>query len=338
MNLRDVGVGPQPVAQRVISVRFEDGTVGGVGGEPASGRAQLGGKLKPRHRGIQRGVEKEGDRDAIDADFRRLHFVQGRFEVAVSGQLEHLANVDHKRAGERWGVDPLALVFDLKAIFARLDKQESEHAAVAVRAYSLLGHLCALARVPHDLDEGKRLVAKCLVENALGSTKRNGPRAHELERESVQFRTPPVDGVLELGQSLGPQVGTFESPVLRGSFGFFDGVPLDANVDLLAPVDITVGEFATHPRVTAKLWAVDVLNCEFVLGRQLEETPGDVDNFVDEVLFNSVSDKVEEAHLVSDLAKLSAELFGCILASVESRNVENGKRRGHAVIFTQDRS
>ena len=48
-------------------------------------------------------------------------------------------------------------------------------------------------------------------------------------------------------------------------------VPLDADVDLLAPVDCTVREFPADAGVAAELRAVDVLDGELLFVGQFEE-------------------------------------------------------------------
>ncbi len=137
VDLGHVRVCSQSVAQRVVAVGLKDGTVGRVDGQAAGLRVQGGIEFEPRHRGIQCRVEEERDGDAVCADLRRDDPVQGGFQVTVSGELEHLADVDDEGAGDGWRVDPLPAVFDLQAALVGFDEEQGEYTAVAVGANAL---------------------------------------------------------------------------------------------------------------------------------------------------------------------------------------------------------
>src|SRR5207253_6106645 len=64
------------------------------------------------------------------------------------------------------------------------------------------------------------------------------------------------------------QVGSLQTPVTLCAL---DDLPLRTDVDLLAPIDLAVGELAAQPGVSAKLWALELADLILGLDRQSEE-------------------------------------------------------------------
>ena len=127
------------------------------------------------------------------------------------------------------------------------------------------------------------------------------------------------------GSRTRPQVGPLEAPVVSDAGARLHGGTLDADVDLLAPVDRPVREFAADAGVAAELRAVDVLDRELLLVGQFEEAAGDVEHGVDELLRDAMAGQVEEPDLMHGIAQFVPEPGGFFRACTQSREVQDGQ-------------
>ena len=112
------------------------------------------------------------------------------------------------------------------------------------------------------------------------------------------------DNVPHFGQGVRPQIGSLKTPVVGDAGPRLHGSTLDADIDLLPPVDRAVRELAADPGVATELRAVDVLDRELLLVGQLEEAPGHVEHGIRQLLRDPVSGQVEEADLVHGVAQV----------------------------------
>ncbi len=94
---RNIRVGAQPPFQHVLPNLIEE-RVGRVAFRPLRLRCQRGGEAEQWHSGIEPRRHKEGTGEARYAGRRAHHPMQCRLEIAVGGQLQQLADIDHQRS------------------------------------------------------------------------------------------------------------------------------------------------------------------------------------------------------------------------------------------------
>jgi hypothetical protein len=128
-------------------------------------------------------------------------------------------------------------------------------------------------------------------------------------RHRGQRRVPFRDNGRQLRHARGPLVGALQ-PQVVGLVGAADRVPLRADVDLLAPVDLAAGHLAAQLGIAAKVWTADHRDGVFVGLRQREQSSCRVQHPTGQRLGHVVSGQVEESDLVGHLAQVRPQLCG----------------------------
>ena len=233
-----------------------------------------------------------------------------------------LADVDHERAGQGGGVDPPVRGVDLQALLARLDHQQREHAGILVRADALPALFAA--GVADELDQGGGAVAEGAVEDVGRTAEGQRPGAQEPPRDRRAPVLPVGEDRPQVGLRLGPEVRPFQAHV-DGRSRIIGGCAFGADVDLLAPVDLALGELAAGPGVAAELRTAQHLDAALVVERQREEAGGLRERPRGDVLGDAVADEVEEADVVGGGAQRGAEVRRLGVAPVELGHVEDGE-------------
>lgn len=126
----------------------------------------------------------------------------------------------------------------------------------------------------------------------------------------------------QFGLGRRPEIRADESVERRA---FVDGIPLRADVDLLAPVDLSLGQLAARARVTAEMRALHILDREFLVFGQGEEVARRPPKPLGELRGHTGSGEVEEPDIVGRGAQLVTELRGRIRSLIEQREVEHGE-------------
>ena len=170
-------------------------------------------------------------------------------------------------------------------------------------------------------------------QSGLWRAEGNRPGTQQPQREGRQHGDPLPGGRLEFGQRRRPQVWAFESPEVRNTSPWSDDLPLAADINLLPPVDIAVGQLGSDARVAAKLRAAGVLDRELVRLIEVEEPAGHAQDVVDEGLLDPVPDEIEETDVVGHLPELLPERCRALGALIEFGQVQDGEAGQHPSIF-----
>jgi hypothetical protein len=93
--------------------------------------------------------------------------VDGSAQIAVGGQLQQFANIDHKAAGQRHGVDPLSGRHLNLQPFLLVLQQEAEETGIFMGANALAALGLLLAGIADQLDMLVGLVAVKPVKGIL---------------------------------------------------------------------------------------------------------------------------------------------------------------------------
>jgi hypothetical protein len=230
----------------------------------------------------------------------------GGDEVVAGHRLQHLAEVDHERAGHGRHVDPLAGgVLGLQAADTVL-QQHGEEARVVVRVHTCFTERCGW--VADQLGEAERPLAEQRAERVLGQAQPHGHDAHQLVGERAHQREELIDQLVESGQHLlrQPLVRAVEAKVGGLDVGRVRRV-LARHIELFAVVDAVVGEFGADAFPAAEVARPTFV--DLLLGRlgQGEERLESSEVAVDERGVDAVIDQREEAHLVADAAQFGSE-------------------------------
>lgn len=102
-----------------------------------------------------------------------------------------------------------------------------------------------------------------------------------------------------------------------------DRRPLGTDVDLLAPIDPTVGQLAAHSRIAAKVWALQLTDLVLDGVGHREECPRRTQHVGHSVGADPVPDEVEETRVVGCLAQGPPEGLWVVFGRLEIENREH---------------
>ena len=153
MSFGDVGVGAQAHLQRVVAVVGEDRVrrVDALAARRGSGQCRR--QVDRREGGLELRVVEEGDRDPLDSDRWAHDAVHGGLEVAARDELEHLADVDDERAGQRGHADELTVALDLQPADGVLVDEAQEPGVAVGAALTTRVQICGRHPESSTLDE-----------------------------------------------------------------------------------------------------------------------------------------------------------------------------------------
>ena len=194
-----------------------------------------------------------------------------------------------------------------------------------MRADALVPAVTRAARVTDDLGVDERCLGERLVEVVLGQAQARGEGAEQPVGDGREPVLPVQHRRTQLRQGAGPLVRSFQPPPHRLVGPTRAGRPLGAEVQLVAPVRLAVGELVTHPRVAAEVRGLQVADCHPVPLGQREEAAGHVQNVGGVLDRDAGSGQVEEADPMSCGAQIVEEpraLDGVI----EGAQIEHGQR------------
>lgn len=225
-----------------------------------------------------------------------------RLQVAAGGQFEELADVDDEVSGQGFDVDPGTVDLHLEAGASGFRIEQRENSHVLVTAHTLSGDRSVVARVTHDLQQ-RIGVRERTLEEIGWCGKGFGPCAEESTADRAGLFDPLQRERPQLRHPAGPQVRTVQHLPRSMGVELCHRSPFGADVELLAPVHISLGSFTPDAGVAAEMRRVGVLDLQLHGVGQGEERACRRDQPVGEGRVDAVAGQVEEADLVRDPAQ-----------------------------------
>ena len=183
--------------------------------------------------------------------------MHGRAQVAVRGEFQQFADVDHEGAVSGRHIDPAPRGLDLQAslvvlqqqgnqfgIFVRADSQRIAAAGVAHRSGS---------GIADKLHQIMRVIAIQRLERVGSLAERQGEGAQDSDEHLDGGGLPAIDHRPQLRQCRRPLIRSLQSRPCRRAPIARERRPLGADIDLLAPVRPAASALRGDSIVAAKM-------------------------------------------------------------------------------------
>ena len=93
-------------------------------------------------------------------------------------------------------------------------------------------------------------------------------------------------------------------------------------------------ELTANAGVATELWTEHVFELEFVLGGEVEEPAGNGQEFVYQLLVDTMADKIKETHVVRHPQKIGSKPCRFVSTGIQARKIKNRQIQTHWVVLS----